>query len=110
MGYSCSYAANEALKFILKSVCYPLSNNTWKYDGNEYFFERGRENRDGSITGTVYSFLEDGSHVRKVGSVRIEKNGAITRFPAIPSRLRLHARAKCSNGDFEHKGPLIRFI
>lgn len=110
MGYSCSIAADKCLKFVLKSICLPLSQNTWKHDGEMYFFERGRENRDGAITGTVYRFLEDGVHVRKAGSVRIEKNGAITRFAAIPTRLRLLAREKCSNGDFEFKGPLTRFV
>lgn len=110
MGYSCSHAANECLKYILKSICLPLSQNTWKYNGEMYFFERGRENSDGAITGTVFRFLEDGVHVRKAGSVRIERNGAITRFSAIPTRLKLHAREKCCNGDFEFKGPLTRFV
>lgn len=56
------------------------SGNTWIHDGLKYFYEIGRKNDDGAITGTVYAFLSNGM-ASSAGTFRIEPNGKITRFP-----------------------------
>lgn len=73
---------------------YRLSpSNSWIDDAGCYcFWDTGREQRDGAITGTVYATGEpvsievqngariDGLSCRAVGSVRIEPNGYPTRW------------------------------
>lgn len=91
MGYSCTAAADDMLREI--QAMFPSKSNFWKDDaGIEYFLEGGRENRDGAITGTV--FRMDGY---KVGSVRIEPNGFVTRFPHLPKRIRVHIQKMNKN-------------
>jgi PAS domain-containing protein len=86
MGYSCAAVAaysEEAMIEVLHETSTAESrktSNTWDYNGQRYFFERGRERDDGAITGTVYRNLPDGVHCRKSGSVRIEPDGKITRW------------------------------
>mgnify|MGYP001612381944 CR=1 FL=1 len=52
------------------------SANVWTYRGQEYFWERGRENRDGAMTGSVISM----TGYRK-GSYKIAADGHIERAP-----------------------------
>lgn len=92
MGYSYSQKAGFTLDYIYKLLDDGLgSSNTWKHDGNDYFFERGRENHDGAITGTVWCFQPDGVHLKRSGSVRIESDGSIARFPHIPRHVKQKA-------------------
>jgi len=56
--------------------------------GRTYFYEIGRENGDGAITGTV---LEDLGYntARRIGSFRISPTGEITRFPRLKQGQRI---------------------
>jgi hypothetical protein len=54
------------------------SSNTWKYKGNNYFYEIGREQDDGSITGSVYSMKGNARD-----SFKINSSGIIERFPMV---------------------------
>ncbi len=89
MGYSCTVLADDALREIQEM--YASKSNFWKGDdGREYFFDIGRENEDGAITGTVIQM--NGKYGKKIGSVRIEPNGFVTRFPHLPKRIMAHVK------------------
>lgn len=100
MGYSCTVAADDSLDAIEQYLrqFFPfltakgdISGWAWKFGEDEYFFERGRENVDGAITGSVYrmfkwcnpatGIIEE--RCRKVGSVRIEPDGTVTRYATL---------------------------
>lgn len=86
MGYSCTAAADDARREI--QAMFASKSNFWKDDaGIEYFYEIGRENQSGAITGTVTRM--DG---HKVGSLRIEPNGFVTRFPHLPRNIQAHVK------------------
>jgi len=96
MGYSCTAAAALKLEAIMKGLreagltVYhngrPMTN-TWKRGKDTLFYERGRENPDGAITGSIFSISG-----RRVGSFRIEPDGQVTRFPGIPKGIREQTR------------------
>ncbi len=101
MGYSCTAIADRVLEFILNDLNKNVGNGTsngWFNNGDKYFFERGRENDDGAITGQIFLFRANDCWV--AGSVRIEPNGKITRFNQIPLSLRKVAGAKLQAGKF----------
>jgi hypothetical protein len=101
MGYSCTQAAYFTLQGIENALAekFPSINketgkstgNGWVIDGHEFFFERGRENDDGAITGTVYKIYFNCTtfdlRCRRAGSVRIEPDGNITRFSHVPKSI-----------------------
>lgn len=102
MGYSCCTSAANALDFILDQVTDSLgSSNSWQNDGNDYFFERGREQADGSITGTVYRMIGE-NRCRKAGSAKIDPDGLVRRFPNIPAHVRENARLAYESGDIDN--------
>ena len=91
MGYSCTKDASEMLGLIRHQF------NNGKYSnglvirspradsytsGHSYFYEVGKEQVDGSITGTLFQNVDE-SRARKVGSFRINSDGTIARFPRI---------------------------
>jgi len=78
MGYSCTKAAGDVLRTFPRDTEGP--SNTWDHKGHRYFWERGREQRDGAVTGTIYREVPP-NHACRVGSFRIEPNGTITRAP-----------------------------
>jgi hypothetical protein len=58
------------------------------------FWEVGRENADGAITGTVWKpWSHDPSRVVKKGGFRIEPDGTVTRFPGLSVEERREAAA-----------------
>jgi hypothetical protein len=93
MGYS--YAAKagltlDALATILRGKC-PSSNSIEKTGG---FWEYGREQADGAITGTVVKpWKHDPEKVVKAGTFRIEPDGTITRFPGATKEERMAAES-----------------
>jgi hypothetical protein len=105
MGYSCTAIAGMAaqqLEKMLNEAGPPPDNssNTWRAaDGKLYFYERGRENRDGAVTGSVYR-MEPGYptdppgtfRAHKVGPVRVEPNGRIARWPTASAEYRRAAQ------------------
>jgi hypothetical protein len=111
MGYSCRRAAGlcvDAIERQIIPVTWP--SDTWKYQGNEYFWERGREQDDGAITGTVWLVYDKpGLYINekptrlchKVGSIRVEGDGKLTRWPCIPREVRKNVLKMYENGDFD---------
>ena len=87
MGYSCTQAADNKLKRIMSLRAGPMSQapdstNMWYNDqGNQYFYEIGRENNGGEITGSIFKMVPGGC--KKSGSFRIESDGKVTRFPCL---------------------------
>lgn len=101
MGYSCTTVAGAVLDFILDDLTKNVGNGTsngWFNNARELFFEQGRENQDGAITGQVWRILNQSAY--RIGSVRIEPNGTVTRFYGIPASLRKLAMRKLDYGDF----------
>lgn len=80
MGYSCTRDAANALGVIGKFYATDGNPNILTIGSEQYFFERGREQSDGAITGTLMLMLP-GDFCRKVGSVRIEPDGTISKLP-----------------------------
>ena len=84
MGYSAStkaFNSLEALIIQLKSASPETeSTNSWMVGYKKYFYEIGKEQRDGAITGIVWRYF--GERVRKSGGLRIERSGKIIRFPS----------------------------
>lgn len=85
MGYSATvkaYFAQDTMLALLQAAhgdCGGTSNSWGDRDGSYHFFERGREQNDGAITGTVY--VTNGKTCRPAGSIRIEPDGKVTRWP-----------------------------
>jgi hypothetical protein len=78
MGYSCTKDASDMLGVINK-MC-GLKDGWLHIDGKRFFFERGKEQADGAVTGTLMMDLGN-DYCRRAGGVRIEPNGTIARFP-----------------------------
>lgn len=103
MGYSCTVVADKVLEFLLADLSKNVGNGTsngWFNNGCEYFFEQGKENDDGAITGQVYRIMVDRTKCLPAGSVRIEPDGIVNRFSHIPHSLRSLAENKRQNGCF----------
>ena len=83
MGYSCTRDAANTLGVIGKFYATNGNPNVLTIGKDQYFFERGREQADGAITGTLMVMLPN-DYCRKVGSVRIEPDGTISKFPRMP--------------------------
>lgn len=82
MGYSCSHLAGLRLNCISEACIKNTgSSNTWKREnGDQYFFETGKENYGGSITGSIWKILPNGM-AKRSGGFRIEPDGKISRGP-----------------------------
>lgn len=82
MGYSCCQRADWVTD-AWKDACIAQtdSQNVFVTRGSKYFWEIGRENPDGAITGTIWKFLPDSDRVRRSGTFRIEGDGEVTRAP-----------------------------
>lgn len=91
MGYSCSAKAATVHKAILDNLAKPDGpSNTWEHKGHTYFDDRGKEQADSAITGTVYKIEhKDGkNYAKRVGGYRIEPDGTITRYPTLSKEKR----------------------
>jgi hypothetical protein len=90
VGYSCTKDASDMLGLVRHTLSDHKTSNglqigadTWGgQQGRTYFYEIGRENADGSITGTVFENI-DGSHARRYGSFKIAADGRVVRFPLL---------------------------
>jgi hypothetical protein len=87
MGYSCTKAADDTLKLIGKTYALDGNPNILKIGAGAFFFECGREQTDGAITGKLMEMLPN-DMCKSIGSVRIAPDGSITRFPAIPRNVK----------------------
>jgi len=92
MGWSCTARAGLTLDGISKA--FQGSSNTWNTEKGTFFFETGRENDDGAITGQVWKTVDvpKKGRCKRAGSFRIEPNGKINRFPHLPSWLKVRAQ------------------
>ena len=94
MGYSFTALASYAMDHLLTAIQGDdnENSNTWTDSkGVKRFCERGREQRDDAITGTVFKFVDD-NHCRPCGTYRIDSDGVVVRFPG-STRQQRHAAA-----------------
>ena len=63
MGLSCEYNADIVLRAISEK-CFQQTglSNVWKHKDKRFFWEVGRENQDGSITGSISELVGDGKN------------------------------------------------
>lgn len=88
MGYSCTVKAHDTLRMTLNNITganilEPQFSNTWENKGTKFFYERGREQSDGSITGQVFKFINDTQCV-KYGSLKILPDGKVKSWAGMP--------------------------
>jgi hypothetical protein len=108
MGYSCAAKASYTRDAIIELIAVRISNGM--PDGG--FFETGREQADGAITGTVWKPTGDG-HVTKRGGFRIEADGRVSRFPGLPATLLRTAETigetqfKANHGTWRERGAAL---
>lgn len=81
MGYSCSMLASKRLDLI-QNLCFKSTglSNVWIDNNQKFMFEIGRENKDGSITGTIYKYTND-NLVKRTSNFKINKDGSVCRGP-----------------------------
>lgn len=82
MGYSCTQDASYMLGVISHMFATDGNPNVLTIRGRQYFFERGREQADGAITGSLFKMLPN-DMAQRAGRVRIEADGRINAFPAM---------------------------
>lgn len=114
MGYSCSSLAMESfdqLMIQLKASGKEVkSSNGWTKNDVQYFYEIGREQKDGAVTGVVQKIyqINNVDYCKKAGTFRIEPDGTITRFPTSTKAQRTTAEI-LSKKIVEDRKPLLRF-
>lgn len=82
MGYSCTVDANNTLGVIEHMFATKGNPNILTIRGSQYFFERGKEQEDGAITGQLMLMLPN-DYCQRIGSVKINADGSIARFPKL---------------------------
>jgi hypothetical protein len=98
MGYSCALAADVVLDELSLIIQRKIEATGVKAPTNRLpgggFWEIGRENADGSITGTCWKpWKPDPSKVVRGGSFKIAADGRIVRFPGVSVELKALAEA-----------------
>jgi len=86
MGYSCTARAAFTKDAIQQLVNRDYPGECSNRLPNGGFWERGREQHDGAITGTCWRPIDD-QHVRRAGSFKINADGTVRRFPGLPRAL-----------------------
>ena len=95
MGYSCTQSAHNTLEKTLANIhkgMPDVGSNTWINNGQKFFYDRGREQADGSITGSVFVFIDTiimdngdvTGHCRRFGSIKILANGQVKAWAGMP--------------------------
>ena len=89
MSYSCTEFAFKTINTI-NNICIKEtgSQNTFSYKQNQYMFEYGREQEDGSIVGSITKLIENGRDAEgytkytgyRTGTFKIKADGSIARF------------------------------
>jgi hypothetical protein len=81
MGWSCRRDAGLRLDAISAAcIAQTGSSNIFKVGNDTYFWETGKEQRDGAITGSVNKFIGE-DKCRRSGGFRIEGDGTMKRGP-----------------------------
>jgi len=110
MGYSYRASAGRCWDAILAAITDPKgTSNGWEHAGCAYFVEQGREQADGAITGTVWRYLPDGQHIRRAGSMRIDPDGRLVRWPCISKSVRADVLARYMTGRFSDQAAGLAF-
>jgi hypothetical protein len=105
MGWSCSRAASFTMDAI-SDFCYKQekSNNVFSSKGNKYFIEWSRrEHADGAITGSIMKM--SGATCKKSGSIRIERDGKISKVPKILMDIPVYVMDYKTDGVFQSLWP-----
>lgn len=84
MSWSCDARAGARLDFINSLIAAQGNKmqNEWTTKRGTYFYERGKEQRDGSIVGQIHRNTTPGM-CKRSGRFRIEPNGKVSAGPAI---------------------------
>lgn len=89
MGYSCTAKAayvRDAISELISKTYPEVKSSNGMPDGG--FWEVGRENYDGAITGTVWKpWPEDPTRVVRRGGFKIDADGKVVRFPGLPRKI-----------------------
>lgn len=93
MGYSCTKDADDMLGLIRHSFSDGKTSNGLRIGAATFFYEVGREQADGSITGTLYENVDE-THASKYGSFKIAADGIVVRFPGIKRNQRIALKFK----------------
>jgi hypothetical protein len=93
MGYSATTEAFKTMDLIgdLLDQHQPHrvgSNEFWTEGGRIAFWEVGREQVDGSMTGSIHVDPTGNGTYVKVGGFKIHANGNLIRFPQLPKHIR----------------------
>jgi hypothetical protein len=95
MGYSCRKDANNTLDRLTQYYREhgEKSSNTFHAIGKKYFWEIGKENSDGAITGKVNECTADDTQAFYIGGFRISPDGEVERFPRLPKEVKNYLNA-----------------
>jgi hypothetical protein len=104
MGYSCTKDASDMLGLIRHSFSDGKTSNGLTIGGRSYFYEVGRENADGSITGSLYMDVDE-SNARIVGRFKVNADGRVLRFPRITRDQRVALMFKF--GELQRTNPML---
>jgi hypothetical protein len=91
MGYSCTQDASNALGLLRHAFTDGTTGNGLKIGAFSGFYEVGKEQADGAITGSVFENLPNG-FARKFGSFRVNPDGYISRFPCTTRNQRVQLK------------------
>ena len=108
MGYSCSAKASFVLDEIVNLISQNYEAKCSNSLPNGGFWERGRENSDGAITGTCYKpYPPKPDLVIKAGSFKIDQDGKVVRFPFVPKEIKKRAE-RIGLQKFKKTEPFVR--
>lgn len=85
MGYSCRSEANDTLAILGILLCGGENRNRWEEKGKKHFYEIGKEQADGAITGSIWVHSrtdEAGNeYYQRSSTFRINPDGRLARGP-----------------------------
>ena len=107
MSWKASELADDTIHEIKTHPSF-INYDSWTKNNNTYQADIGITQKDNSFTGSVYRLYKNGTK-KKVGSIRIEPNGYITKFSNCPEgmkekiNLRIKGKKNKSNiGELEY--------
>lgn len=86
MSWKASHKADDSIHEVKTHPSF-INYDTWTKNNNTYQADIGITQKDNSFTGSVYRLYKNGTK-KKVGSIRIEPNGYITRFSNCPEGMK----------------------
>ena len=92
MSWKASELADDTIHEIKTHPSF-INYDTWKKNGKLYLMDIGLTQKDNSFTGSVFQILPNNT-TKRVGSIRIESNGYITRFSNCPEGMKEKINSK----------------